>query len=136
MTTKSSLGSINGRIMQLYTQCHHCQQELRLPFAHPDKSELIKEKGDLLQLSCPHCHKEDAYEWYEIKAREEKRMLIIVLVALLVPSLVFGILFRDEIFLSLFWYNILAVFLLVLVPCLLYLEFRAQERLDTHLFGH
>jgi hypothetical protein len=122
--------------MQLYTKCHHCQQELSLPFAHPDKSELIKEKGDSLHLRCHHCHQQDKYEWYEIHAREEKRMLLIVLGFLLIPSLVFGILFREEIFLSMIWYNVLAVCLLVLVPCLLYLELRAQEHLDTRLFDH
>ncbi|KAA3623256.1 MAG: hypothetical protein DWQ02_24775 [Bacteroidetes bacterium] len=122
--------------MRLTTTCHYCENELRLAFSHPDKDELIKEKGDLLDLTCHHCHQEGQYPVKDLKAKEERKVILIAFVIMLLPSWIMGLMLWEEIFLSSIIYNVLAVILLSLVPYLLYLELKAQERLDTHNFNH
>lgn len=122
--------------MRLTTTCHYCENEFKLAFSHPDKAELIKEKGDPLNLTCHHCHQEGQYPVKNLKAKEEKKVMLIVFVLLLIPSWILGLMLLEEIFLSSMLYNILAVILLSLVPYLLYLELKAQERLDTSNFNH
>ncbi len=122
--------------MRLTTTCHYCNNELKLAFSHPDKDELIKEKGDPLNLTCNHCHQEGQYSVNSLKAKEERKVILIAFVIMLVPSWIMGLLLWDEIFLPSMLYNILAVILLSLVPYLLYLELKAQERLDTTNFNH
>lgn len=121
--------------MLLFTKCHHCHEEVKLPFSHPDKSEIVQEKGESLRLTCKHCQQEDNYHWNEIHAKTERRFFNLIFLVLLFPSLVYGWMLFEQIFLSNIFYNLLAVILLMLVPWLLYLELRAQEHLDTTNFN-
>lgn len=72
--------------MTLYTYCENCKNEINLPFSDYSRTDIMKKKGDFIELSCKKCWHNDLYHLNKIKAKKSQLATIVSLVIFIVGT--------------------------------------------------
>ncbi|MEL7123994.1 MAG: hypothetical protein AAFO07_31440 [Bacteroidota bacterium] len=79
--------------MKLYTPCKSCGHEISIKSFAATRSDLEKDKGEILQLNCPECGTNQERHVNDVKAKASKYILIgAIIISVLVTAILWTIL--------------------------------------------
>ena len=114
--------------MKLLVNCKDCQAGIKLKYPVLDRAELARTMGDTIRLSCPQCGSKRTYGVNGVVARESKSISVLALALLLLGTGLIAYLLLSFLFVSSNPYFALLVGGLILVPSIVYVLLKKQER--------
>ena len=74
--------------MKLYARCKSCKNELKIKSNAQTRPDLQMEKGEELKLNCLNCGKVDKVHINDIRAEQNKRIILIGLIFGIIATIV------------------------------------------------
>jgi hypothetical protein len=111
--------------MQLYTKCPYCKKETSFRSFTSDRGNLLKEKGETIEINCKHCNTNLKVKIDNIYAKNSKLSIIIALSIIILgaPLIFIGI----NSFLKDTNYFVIS-FAMILIPSTIYQIINKQDR--------
>ncbi len=121
--------------MKLFIFCSNCRNKIKLKYYVNDRAELLKKLGVRISLVCKECSLSKNYHVNDVKATESKLTLLFATMILFFGTGIVGYLVKDFIFGASVSYAIYVILGMILVPSIIYIMIKKQERDSIRRFN-